>query len=317
MRNIKFNLGIQDVAVYIPPAHIDNLAQGDRHDTDSDFILEKIGARVLPRLGTEETVTMACQQAFARLLEKTAFDPCEIECIVVCTQNPDRGGIPHTSALVHAVVNAPEASACFDVGLGCSGYVYCLQLITSFMQMQGMRKGLLFTCDPYSKILDAEDKNTSLLFGDAATVTLISDEPKLVSINAKFATRGGAAEALVKKDNGKLFMNGRAVFNFALTDVPKQVSEVIECSGLTKEQIDLFLLHQGSKFMLENTIKRIGGIAERAPVDLELTGNTVSSSIPILLEQYLGKENINTVLMSGFGVGLSWATAIYMNPINL
>lgn len=316
MRDIKFNLGIQDVAVYIPPTQVDNLAQGSRHDTDSDFVLEKIGARVLPRLGDEETVTMACKQAFARLLEKTTLDPSEIECIVVCTQNPDRGGIPHTSALVHAAINAPETSACFDVGLGCSGYVYCLQLVASFMQMQGMRKGLLFTCDPYSKILDADDKNTSLLFGDAATVTLISDKPKLVSNNVKFATRGDAAEALTKK-NGNFFMNGRAVFNFALTDVPKQVSEVIECSGLAKEQIDLFLLHQGSKFMLENTIKRIGGIAERAPVDLELTGNTVSSSIPVLLEKYLGKENINTVLMSGFGVGLSWATAIYMKPANI
>lgn len=313
MHDIKFNLGIQDVAVYIPPTKIDNLAQGGRHDTDSDFVLEKIGARELPRLDDDETVTMACKQAFARLLEKTTLDSSEIECIVVCTQNPDRGGIPHTSALVHAAINAPETSACFDVGLGCSGYVYCLQLVTSFMQMHGMRKGLLFTCDPYSKILDADDKNTCLLFGDAATVTLISDTPKLVSKNVKFATRGSAAEALTKK-NDKLFMNGRAVFNFALTDVPKQVSEVIEGSGLRKEQIDLFLLHQGSKFMLENTIKRIGGIAERAPVDLEFTGNTVSSSIPLLLDKYLEKQDLNTILMSGFGVGLSWATAIYTKP---
>lgn len=313
MQDIKFNLGIQEVAVYIPSRKVDNLAQGCRHDTDSDFVLEKIGARELPRLEDDETVTMACKQAFARLLVKTTFDPSDIECIVVCTQNPDRGGIPHTSALVQAAINAPEASACFDVGLGCSGYVYCLQLVTSFMQMHGMRKGLLFTCDPYSKILDADDKNTCLLFGDAATVTLISDTPKLVSKNVKFATRGSAAEALTKK-NDKLFMNGRAVFNFALTDVPKQVSEVIDSSGLRKEQIDLFLLHQGSKFMLENTIKRIGGIAERAPVDLEFTGNTVSSSIPMLLDKYLEKEGLNTILMSGFGVGLSWATAIYTKP---
>nr|WP_298138160.1 ketoacyl-ACP synthase III [uncultured Pseudomonas sp.] len=310
MHELKFNLGIQDVAVYIPPIKIDNLAQGRQHGTDSDFVLEKIGARELPKLDDDETVTMACKQAFARLLKKTTLESSEVECIVVCTQNPDRGGIPHTSALVHAAIGAPETSACFDVGLGCSGYVYCLQLISSFMQMHGMRKGLLFTCDPYSRILDVDDKNTSLLFGDAATVTLISDKPRLVSKNVKFATRGSAAEALTKK-NGKLFMNGRAVFNFALTDVPKQISELIECSGLNKDQIDLFLLHQGSKFMLENTIKRIGGIADRAPVDLELSGNTVSSSIPVLLERYLGSGTINTILMSGFGVGLSWATAIY------
>jgi 3-oxoacyl-[acyl-carrier-protein] synthase-3 len=313
MHDIKFKLGIQAVAVYLPPTKIDNLAQGRQHDTDSNFILDKIGARELPRLADGETVTMACKQAFTNLLEKTVVDCSEVECIVVCTQNPDRGGIPHTSALVHAAINAPEASACFDVGLGCSGYVYCLQLVTAFMQMHGMRKGLLFTCDPYSKIIDANDKNTCLLFGDAATVTLISDTPKLVSKSVKFATRGSAAEALTNKED-KLFMNGRAVFNFALTDVPKQVAEVIEGSGLRKEQIDLFLLHQGSKFMLENVIKRIGEIAERAPVDLEFTGNTVSSSIPILLEKHLEQVGVNTVLMSGFGVGLSWASAIYTKP---
>jgi 3-oxoacyl-[acyl-carrier-protein] synthase III len=268
---------------------------------------------VLPRMADDETVTMACQKAYEKLLEKTDLDLSDIECIVVCTQNPDLGGIPHTSALVHAAIDAPESVACFDVGLGCSGYVYSLQLVTSFMQMHGMRKGLLFTCDPYSKILDMEDKNTCLLFGDAATVTLISDSPRLIAKSVKFATRGKASEALVKKD-GKLYMNGRAVFNFALTDVPKQVSELIEGSGMAKEQIDLFLLHQGSKFMLENTIKRIGEIAERAPIDLESTGNTVSSSIPVLLNKHLGRKDLSAVLMSGFGVGLSWASAIYVKP---
>lgn len=310
MRNIEFNLGIQDIATYIPPARIDNLAQGQRHDVDDDFVLQKIGARSLPRLAVDETVTSACRQAFEKLLEKSSVKADEVECIVVCTQNPDRGGIPHTSALVQAAINAPESTACFDVGLGCSGYVYCLQLIAAFMQMHGMRKGLLFTCDPYSKIIDSDDKNTSLLFGDAATVTLISDAPKLVSRHAKFSTRGAGGEALTKKD-GKLFMNGRAVFNFALTDIPQQVNEVIKESGVNKNEIDLFLLHQGSKFMLENTIKRIGGIVERTPIDLESTGNTVSSSIPVLLEKYINADEVGTVLMSGFGVGLSWATVIY------
>jgi 3-oxoacyl-[acyl-carrier-protein] synthase-3 len=312
MRNIEFNLGIQDVATYIPVGKIDNLAQGQRHEVDSDFVLHKIGARFLPRFGEDETVTSACQRAFENLLNKSDLKVEDVECIVVCTQTPDRGGIPHTSALVQAAIDAPESSACFDVGLGCSGYVYCLQLIASFMQMHGMRKGLLFTCDPYSKIIDVNDKNTSLLFGDAATVTLISDKPKLVSRYVKFATRGDGAEALTKIDN-KLFMNGRAVFNFALTDIPVQINEVIEGAGLNKDEIDLFLLHQGSRFMLENTIKRVRDIAEKAPVDLDETGNTVSSSIPVLLERYMD-DSVGTVLMSGFGVGLSWATAIYKKP---
>lgn len=310
MTPLKFNIGIQEVASYIPQSSLDNLEQGKRFDVDETFILEKIGCRRLPRLAEEESVTSACAKAYERLRQKLPLDSQEIDCIVVCTQSPDRGGIPHTSALVQAAIGAAENCACFDIGLGCSGYVYSLQVIASFMQMHGMRKGLLFTCDPYSRILDADDKNTSLLFGDAATVTLLSDTPKFTSEFVRFSTRGKAADALTKQD-GRMTMNGRAVFNFALTDVVKQVSELIEASGVAKESIDLFLLHQGSRFMIENVIKKIGGIQDRSPVSLGETGNTVSSSLPILLEKVIDDSSVNRLLMSGFGVGLSWATAIY------
>lgn len=310
MNEIVFNIGVQEVAAYIPEACVDNVEQGRRYEADEEFILQKIGCRSLPRLSADESVASACQAAYDRLQGKLKIDSAEIECIVVCTQTPDRGGIPHTSALVQAAIGAPEQCACFDIGLGCSGYVYSMQIVASFMQMHGMRKGLLFTCDPYSRILDSEDKNTSLLFGDAATVTLLSNTPRFTSDIARFSTRGSAADALTKHD-GKFFMNGRAVFNFALIDVPRQVAEVIIESGVDKESIDLFLLHQGSKFMLENTVKRIGGICERAPIEIEETGNTVSSSIPVLLERYIDDASIKKIMMSGFGVGLSWATAIY------
>lgn len=310
MNPLKFHIGIQEIATYIPQTCIDNLEQGKRFDVEESFILEKIGCRSLPRLSEGESVTSACASAYQRLLQKLPVDSQEIECIVVCTQTPDRGGIPHTSALVQAAIGASENCACFDIGLGCSGYVYSLQVVASFMQMHGMKKGLLFTCDPYSRILDADDKNTSLLFGDAATVTLLSDAPRFTSEFVRFSTRGSAADALTKQD-GLMHMNGRAVFNFALTDVVKQVSEVIETSSVAKESIDLFLLHQGSRFMIENVIKKIGGIQDRSPVSLGETGNTVSSSLPILLEKVMGDSSINRLLMSGFGVGLSWATAIY------
>jgi 3-oxoacyl-[acyl-carrier-protein] synthase-3 len=105
-------------------------------------------------------------------------------------------------------------------------------------------------------------------------------------------------------------MNGRAVFNFALQDVPKQIKRVLGNAELTMDSVDLFLLHQGSRFMLENVIKRAGIPATKAPIRLSSTGNTISSSIPLLLEKELD-DNPQTILMSGFGVGLSWATAIY------
>ena len=302
-------LGIQSIASYLPKGRVDNLEQADRFETDREFVEQKIGVSSLPRFEAEDSVVSASVSAFKNLCEKESVDPAEIECVVLCTQNPDKGGLPHNSALVHAELGLSEDCACFDIGLGCSGYVYGLSVIQSFMAANGMKKGLLFTCDPYSKILNPEDKNTCLLFGDAASVTLISDTPRYTLASAKFATKGAGSAALQKNDN-LLEMNGRAVFNFALQDVSKQIKRVLENAELTMDSVDIFLLHQGSRFMLENVIKRAGIPAEKAPIRLSSTGNTISSSIPLLLEKELN-GNPKTILMSGFGVGLSWATAIY------
>ena len=302
-------LGIQAVASYLPKGRVDNLEQADRFDTDREFVEQKIGVARLPRFDEADSVVSASVAAFDRLCEKVHIDKSEIECVVLCTQNPDNGGLQHNSALIHGALALPEECACFDIGLGCSGYVYGLSVIQAFMAMNGMKKGLFFTCDPYSRILDAQDKNTCLLFGDAASVTLISDSPRYRQATATFSTQGAGSKALQKTAHG-LEMNGRAVFNFALQDVPKQIKRTLASAELTEEDIDLFLLHQGSRFMLENTIKRAGIPAGKAPIRLSETGNTVSSSIPLLLEAELDNSP-RRMLMSGFGVGLSWATAIY------
>ena len=302
-------LGIQAISSFLPTNRIDNLVQADEFSVDRDFVAKKIGATELPRFTVHQSVTSACVEAFRRLQEQTGLNSEEVDCIIVCTQNPDRGGLPHNSAMVHAELAVKEDCACFDIGLGCSGYVYGLSIIKSFMESNKLKKGILFTCDPYSRILDPEDKNTSLLFGDAATATLISDSPAYIEETSKFATRGAGGNALEKID-GKLTMNGRAVFNFALTDVPKQIKATLAAARIQSEEVDLYLLHQGSRFMLENVIKRAKIPAEKAPVSMAATGNTVSSSIPLLLEQYL-PDKPNRILMSGFGVGLSWATTIY------
>lgn len=302
-------LGIQFVASYLPTIHINNLDQADRLGVDRDFVEKKIGVSNLLRFEKEETVVNSCVKAFEKLDQKENVNLEEIECIVLCTQNPDMGGLPHNSAIIHSELRLSEDCACFDISLGCSGYVYALSVIQSFMSANGMKKGLLFTCDPYSRILDPNDKNTSLLFGDAASVTFISDTPNYILSGAKFSTKGAGSTALCKK-NGVLEMNGRAVFNFALHEVPLQIQSLLKKQEIEINDIDLFLLHQGSRFMIENIIKRAVLPREKTPIALSETGNTVSSSIPLLLEVEINKKP-GAILMSGFGVGLSWATAIY------
>ena len=248
-----------------------------------------------------------CVKAFERLNETSSIDAAEIECCVVITQNPDYN-IPHTSAIVQGKLGFPETCAAYDISLGCSGYVYGLSNIIGFMQQNGMKKGLLFTSDQYSDIVNTEDKNTALLFGDAATVTLISDTPVLSPVDFSFGTNGKEHQSLLC--NEYLFMDGRAVFSFTATTAPKHIKALLEKNELVDEDIKKYYLHQGSRYIVDTIRKRLKVDEEKVPFDMTEYGNTVSSSIPIILAKDLPKLPNGNYVLSAFGVGLSWASAI-------
>jgi 3-oxoacyl-[acyl-carrier-protein] synthase-3 len=199
--------------------------------------------------------------------------------------------------------------AAFDVSLGCSGYVYGLYAIKGFMQAAGLKNGLLITADPYSKIVDPEDRNTTMLFGDAAT-HLDGRGRGMATGQARFGTDGSGAEHL-KVTDGNFFMNGRQVFNFALVKVPAHLHELLDASGLQSSDIDAFCIHQGSAAIVDAVARRFEEQhPEKFVKDMLETGNTVSSSVPLLLQKHMLDSSWKRVAISGFGVGLSWGSAI-------
>jgi 3-oxoacyl-[acyl-carrier-protein] synthase-3 len=302
-------IGLHSVASHVPSASISNYGRREEFALTDEFIAEKLGVASVSRMGADEDTSSLCVQAFHRLQAKVPVSPGDIDCLIVCTQNPDGHGIPHTSAVVHGQIGAGERCASFDISLGCSGYVYALSIARSLMEANGLEQGLLFTADPYSKILNPADKNTALLFGDAATVTLLREDGPWVLKRFLFATRGKEGNALHNR-SGRLEMNGRAVFNFSATEVPAQVRALLEAEGIAPADVDLFLFHQGSRYILEALAKRLGLPPDKVPCNLREQGNTVSSSIPLLFERYIHDPAIRRVLMSGFGVGLSWASCL-------
>lgn len=303
------SIGITEIGVYIPELRESNYEQAAKFGVDESFIRTKIGVDfVSKKLDGEDTSTM-CKKAFANLQNKCDFDVAEVDCIVVVTQNPDGSGLPHTSAIVHGKLGCGDSCAAFDISLGCSGYVYALSVVTSFMLQNDLRCGLLFTADPYSKILNSEDKNTCLLFGDAATVTLLTHTPRVYTRAFAFGTRGKDGDALHCVDK-TLYMNGRAVFNFSAVEVPIQIRSLLDKNHLSLQEIDLILLHQGSKSILDVIQRRLQVDDSKVPTNLREQGNTVSSSLPLLLRDCLHNEEVRRIIISGFGVGLSWASGI-------
>ena len=300
---------------------------------EPEFITKKVGAAERYILGPDETGTDLSEKACLRLFEETGLKPEQVELLIVVTQTPDHG-IPHNSALLQARLELPTTCAAFDVSLGCSGYVYALSICKGLMAAQSMSNAVIVTCDPYSKIMDRNDRGTMAVFGDGATATWMSAESGADIGIADMGTDGSYGDHLIvksgrgvapilsvhdedvvtpEKDDARLHMYGRGIFNFVLGNVPKSLSNALELNNLTADDIDYYALHQGSFFMLSSLARRSKIPEEKMEYNIQKYANTVSSSVPMLIEGIIedGRAKPGTkILTSGFGVGLSWATNI-------
>jgi 3-oxoacyl-[acyl-carrier-protein] synthase-3 len=298
----------------------------------TEFIVNKIGVESRAFLAeSERPIDLAIAACENLLAADDAPKRETIGLVVLVTQNPDYR-IPHSSALLQRSLGLPVTTAAFDIGLGCSGYVYALSAVKGMMQAENIDSALIVTCDPYSRIMDRSDRDTVGLFGDAATATWLSREKGGLIGRTDFGTDGAGAENLIVRAGGaaksltglyyqgdrppdrdfRLSMNGRGIFNFMMERIPSSVERALSLNKTSAEEIDLFVFHQGSKFLLDQLAGRIGIPSEKVPTNIAQHGNTVSSSIPLLLSELklAGQLNGKKVLVSGFGVGLSWATGV-------
>lgn len=268
-----------------------------------------------------------CYEAAEELLKRLNWNKDDIEVLIMVTQTPDYV-VPNTSIILQDRLNLPKSCICFDVPLGCSGYVYGLSIISNFLQTGGLKKGLLLVGDTLSRQCSAKDKSTYPLFGDAGTATAVeynlgskmqfnlwSDGSGYSSI---IVPDGGyrnplteASLQIVKDEEGNerskinTYMNGTEVFSFGISTVPKEISEFMNYFDLDVKEIDYVFFHQANRFMNEMIRKKIGLSKDQVPYSLDKFGNTSSATIPITIST-LGDEVKNKkIAMCGFGVGLS------------
>jgi 3-oxoacyl-[acyl-carrier-protein] synthase-3 len=308
-------VGIVEISSVLPERVIDNLERAEAFGFDEQFIREKVGFIKLRSSSTDASTIDLATQAVETLKSKTGLDLSKVDCLVVCTQNPDRHGLPNTASALHGDLGLSQSCAAFDISLGCSGYVYGLSVIKSFMDGNGLSCGILVTADPYSKIIGPEDRNTAILFGDGATATLmVKDGPWRVG-KALFGSNGKLRSAIEVGKDGRLQMNGRQVFVFSSTVVPNLIRDVLGLNGVARDEVDRFIVHQGSKYIVDDLRRQVGVTEDAMPFVAKLTGNLVSSSIPVALEELL-KQDISTILIAGFGVGLSWSANLLTRAAN-
>ncbi|HVS08750.1 MAG TPA: ketoacyl-ACP synthase III [Planctomycetota bacterium] len=315
--------GVAAVASYVPARAVENAELAQRFGFERAFLEEKIGIERRYVCAPDEAVSDLAVAAAERLLERERVARGEIGLLIVCTQNPDYR-LPATANLVQHRLGLATTTAAFDIGQGCSGYVYGLSIAGSLMQANGIRSALLVTSEAYSKVQDPADRDTAPLFGDGAAATWLRlGAPARIGRFA-FGSDGSGAEELIVRAGGSrhpalacsgagaLRMNGRAIFNFMMREVPKSVERCLELNRLTRDEIDLFVFHQASRYMVEALRGALRLDPERVPVTLADGGNTVSSTIPMAIETLGGIPALagRRLCLCGFGVGLSWASTI-------
>lgn len=321
---------IEGISFVVPDWRVDANEIAEWTGADPGFITDKIGIESRRFLRQDEAPSTLAAKAVDALRQKRNIEADPIEFLIAVTQTPDYR-IPHMSAQLQKICGLPENLMAFDLSLGCSGYVYALAVAKGLLN-DGMKHGLIVTCDPYSKVMNRSDKATVTVFGDGASCTHVSST-KTGSIGVfDFGTDGGGGCELIVKDGGgakplggvcdkpateppgdpTLYMNGRSILNFMLERVPGSVEACLSKNGLTRDDVDLFVFHQASAYLLRLLANRMDLDLAKVPIRIRDTGNTVSSTIPAVLSELLdsGALNGKKVLVSGFGVGLSWGTTV-------
>lgn len=255
--------------------------------------------------------------AAEKLLTKLDWHKKSLGFLIFVSQTRDHI-LPQTSCIIQNKLKLSNKLITFDLPMGCTGFVNGLYL--SFLLSNNLKKnGLLLCGDVVSKLISQEDIKLKSLFGDCASAIGIKYNSKNKDNNVfNFGTDGSGSEDLIYKSNGLnsfieksyLKMNGTKIFEFALNRVPKQINELLKINKKKIQDINFAIFHQANKFLVDNLGEKIGLNKKKILLSIEKYGNTNSASIPLTIFHHSKKIKNNYILISGFGVGLTWSSAI-------
>ena len=334
MATIKYNgVGIRAMAACVPQNIVYNKDLGYLiPEEEIDKTIQNIG--VVERRVVDDNVCASdlAYKAAVRLMEDNDIDPNSIDVLLFMSQTADYR-IPATAPILQHRLGLSIDTLCLDLSQGCSGFVFALSTAFAYASMEGVNRVLLLDGETFSKIVNKRDKVDWPLYGDGATATLVEKgdfEPSTFILRSDGSGKDSVIirdgmrnkvtpESCLEKEEEdgnirsglEVFMDGMAVFNFAMKRVPKSIKEIVEVSGCTFEDVDWLVFHQANKFMTDFFVKKLKFNAEKVPYCIQKYGNTSSTSVPLTIVSELHDKlkDGQRVIMSGFGAGLSWGTA--------
>lgn len=328
------NVGIRAISACVPRQIVYNKDLGYLiPEEEIEKTISNIG--VVERRIAEDGVCASdlCFKAALQLMEDNDIAPESIDVLLFMSQTSDYR-IPATAPILQHRLGLSIDTLCLDLTLGCSGYVFALSTAFAYASMEGINRVLLLDGETFSKIVNKRDKVDWPLYGDGATATLIekgdfgtstfilrSDGSGKDAVIIRDGIRNTiTTESCVEKEEEdgnirtglEVFMDGMAVFNFAMKRVPKSIKEILEINSLTMNDIDWLVFHQANKFMTDFFIRKLKFDATKVPYCIQKYGNTSSTSVPLTIVSELHDKlkDGDRLVMSGFGAGLSWGTAL-------
>ena len=332
------NVGIKALAACVPSRVIDN------YHYDLDIWPEEEVKKVVDKVGVAERrfvdddtcASDLCFAAAERLIADNNIDKSEIDLLVFLSQTPDYR-MPATSILLQDRLSLPMSTMAFDISLGCSGFISALSIVYSMMQNNGFRKALLLNGETRSKVYSRKDRREAFIFGDAGVAALIERDERFGESHFSLNSDGSRGELIMIPGGGYRHMssaetikekvvdeygnvrtdeqgrmNGADVFNFVIVEVPKDIKRLLAATGEDIQKLDYYVFHQANAFINNYIAKKMKLDKERIPWTIQKYGNTSSVSVPLTIASELKNKMAGEkrLLLSAFGVGMAWATAI-------
>ena len=322
---------IRGVTSSVPARCFDNLTE------TSDFGLEEVekivrmaGVRARHLADDSTCSSDLCVAAAQSLLQSLNWEPESIDALIMVTQSPDYF-LPSTSCLIHKELGLSDSCAAFDLGLGCSGYPYGLWLAALMLEKKGFRRALVLHGETPTRFSDRSDRSVALLFGDAGSATALESSEENAPGKWWFSLHtdgsgwndliieGGGFRERFPEDPRKHFvtMNGANVFNFAIKRVPRLIDDTLRAAGMQKDSVDYFIFHQSNRFIIRHLANKAGISEARIPLTISEYGSTGGPSIPLTMTKgslTRPADRSLQLLLLGYGVGLSWGSALVDLP---
>ncbi len=322
-------LRIAGVGYSVPDTVITNEDLTKLYETSDEWIYTRTGIKERRVVSGNENAIDLGLDAAQKALNKSGLNPEDIDCIISAASVPPQL-YPTLSCTLQAKLGVPNHVPAFDLTAACTGLIYALQVARGLIGAGIYKTILIVASDNNSKITDWTDRGTSILFGDGAGAMVVTEAQDgvddILSINISAdgsigqmiqTNMPGQCCPLVKQadevGNGKIIMNGKDVYKFAVTTVPSYVEECIEKSGMTSDEIDYLIPHQANQRIIESIQNRLKYSDDKVISNIKYYGNTSAASIPIALVEGVEQGKIklgSTAILCGFGAGMTWGAAV-------